>query len=99
MTASSIYLVLLALKGISKAQCDGQFFQINKDDIPMKMEEPFLSADVFDCQREKSCTTLIRNSKEKRGADSKNAILSISKTTGLFLMKFAVNDFILLYVK
>ena len=85
MAASAIYAVLLALTSIGKAQCNGQFFRIDKDNIPITMEEPFLKADVFECQREKSCTTVIRKSKSNgEGADSKNAILSISKATGLF---------------
>ena len=107
MSASFIYLVLLALTSIGKARCDGQFFRMNKDDIPMKMEEPFLTAEIFECQREKPCITLIRNSKTKReGVDRKNAILSISKTAGMFtkcfqcsLMKFAVNDIISFHVR
>ena len=107
MAASFIYLVLFALTSIGKVRCDGQFFRMNKDDNPLKMEEPFLTADIFECQREKSCITLIRNSTTKReGVDRKNAILSISKTTGLFtkcfqcsFMKFVVNDIISFHVR
>ena len=42
MMASSIHAVLLPLTTICKRQCEGQFFRIEMDNIPMDMEEPVL---------------------------------------------------------
>ena len=79
-----IFLALLMMITFEKMQCAGQFFQIKKNDLPSSLQGPLLSSDVFDCDRQKSCTTLLRSSKANAGVvDIKSAVFAISKTTGL----------------
>ena len=86
MAASTIYITILFLTSIGRVQCSGKFFRITKNDIPMRQDEPFLTQDVFDCGKKKSCTTVIRNSKSNSvDADSET---SMTKTAGLFLKVF-----------
>ena len=89
MTTFQRYLLLLAFLCASRVQCNGKFFWINKNDITMRIDEPFLTADVFECGRKKSCTILTRNLKSTtENVESTNADLSMSKTTGL-LFKYS----------
>ena len=84
-----VYLPLVFLTGSGKVQCAGQFFQITKDNRHMKMEEPVLTADVFECGREKACTTLIRNVKSTGDdVEASKAAFTIRKTTGCYCNAF-----------
>ena len=63
MVAIFMHVALASLTGISKVQCADQFFQITKDNLHLKKEEPVLTTDVFKCSREKTCTTLAHDVK------------------------------------
>ena len=83
MKSFMTYLAIVFLTGTSRVQCDGQFFQITKDNLPMTLDKPVLTTDVFECSREKACKTLVRYVKSKgEDVEVNKVAFSITKSTG-----------------
>ena len=62
--------------------CVGRFFKVEGNNLNANVEVPILNSDIFDCSRQKSCSTIVQTRSEE-DENSDRAILKISKMEGL----------------
>ena len=83
MATTLSFIFILALTRDLRVVCDGQFFEITKDDMTMEAGKPFLTSDVFECSGQNTCKTYTRSTKSSGNADPSNVVFSMRKTKGL----------------
>ena len=83
MASTLSFVVILALTRDFCVVCDGQFFEITKDDKTMEAGKPFLTSDVFECSGKNACNTYTRSANSNGNADPSNVVFSMRKTKGL----------------
>ena len=71
--------LIINLLAVSYVSCIGQFFEITKDNLPLKKDQLFLSNDDFECGKKDSCKTIARKATSQGSNDDDGEVVFAMK--------------------